>query len=222
MRTLVDAYDSQELPWPCQTAAELINTLDEDYEGLEGLVMVLEEQGSHTSQSDDDWDPKGSVGILDDMSAQELVDRVREITDAGPPPTTEDEWMAAEEKATRLSHVYSGVLYETFAMRDTQASNPKVIAARVAAIKATEHAFRLRRDFLKKPGDEPDPRKRYASAEDIPVLICLHCGRVDVLDRDGAMPGDIPARDISVDRCVPCAQHQSGASLAERSRAHTA
>ena len=215
----MDAFDSQELPWPAQTAAELINTLDEDCTGLEGLVMALEESAS---QADDDWDPESSVGILDDMSAQELVDRVREIIGAGPPPTTKEEWRAAQEAARRLSYAYSDVMDEALAAGDTQASNPKVIAARVAAIKATEHERRLRSDFLMRPGDEPDPRRRYASAEDIPVLICLHCGRVDVLDRDGAMPGDIPPRDMSVDRCVPCERLQSGASLAEHSQSHAA
>ena len=211
MRRVVDAYDSQDLPWPAQTAAELINTLDEDYEGLEGLVMALEERRADASQSDDDWNPEGSEGILDDMSAQELVDRVREIIDAGPPPTTEEEWVASEEEAIRLSDAFTDVLYEALATGDTQASNPKIIAARVAAIKAAEHSSRLMSDFLMKPGDEPDPRKRYASSEDIPVLICLRCGSVGVLDRDGA-PGGIPPRDVSMDGCLSCEPHQVNVS----------
>ena len=117
-------------------------------------------------------------------------------------PTLKERWTDAQEESQRSSHAYSDMSNEAAASGDTRVDDPEIVAARIAAIKAMEHEIRLRRAHF---GEDTTGREPLASADEIPVVVCRSCGRVDVLDGDQSTPGG----DRTVDMCHPCATRRS-------------
>ena len=78
---LLDTFEYQA-PWPCQTAGELISTLQEDSRGLEETWMALEEQAIAKNPSLAQMIENGEAEYavnLDDISAKDLVSRCEEL-----------------------------------------------------------------------------------------------------------------------------------------------
>ena len=88
MEHLVTAYETQA-PWPTQTAAELMSSMEEDnpamndYSRLEDTVTAIEGYMDAKNPPADDFEGDESLGAtLDGMSARSLVNETREILQA--------------------------------------------------------------------------------------------------------------------------------------------
>ena len=101
----------------------------------------------------------------------------------------------AQEEASRLSYEYSRVLDEAYATGNPRADNPEIVAAREAALDATNRELRLRREF-------------YGEGLVIPSTTCRNCGMT--LDSDRSMPGKVPGHSSVQDRCPVCARYLDG------------
>ena len=107
----------------------------------------------------------------------------------------------AQEDADRAFIELSRVLGEADESgTPSRATNPEIVAARVAYFRATEHQLRLQ----DARSGELSNRPIQASAEDIPVAFCRTCGSIAATDKQSTDRQSTDAVCGFVDTCPIC------------------
>ena len=117
----------------------------------------------------------------------------------------------AYDASHRAYEKHSRVLDEAMESGNTQASNPDILDSRVEAIRATVHELTLQDElFSNSMKNERRGRKRYSSAEEIPVVVCNYCGAVDEADETHPAFDDNTGARMDVSMCPICVTYRDG------------